>query len=388
MPDVGLLILSGGAVFLVASASTWWLTGLTRIVWWRLGLAGLISGFASVAAVALSTRTAGHGQGLWLAIVIMGVVGPAVAALIGLRRWADPRTRVDVASWIMLIGVGGMAIVSWWATIVEPRMLVVERETLRVGAGDGSLRVVVLADVQTSRVTGHEHRTLARVRALEPDLIVMPGDLYQRPRHTEAGEPAINPEAADQIRWLMSGYAATAPTVFTPGNKEARYDWQGLLRGTGVVVLESVEPRVLEVAGVRLVVAGVGYTLASEGEGFELAARMRAARATSGAAAGIVLAHTPDAALALPRGERSIDALICGHTHGGQVALPWYGPILNITRMPRDVAGGGMHEVRGNRVYVSRGVGWERAGAPPLRFFCPPEITVIELVGVGEAPGG
>jgi len=72
-----------------------------------------------------------------------------------------------------------------------------------------------------------------------------------------------------------------------------------------------------------------------------------------------------------------VDLLIAGHTHGGQVVVPGFGPPLTLTSVPREVAAGGLRELDGRRLYVSRGVGMERGWAPPLRLFCAPEVTLL-----------
>ena len=78
-------------------------------------------------------------------------------------------------------------------------------------------------------------------------------------------------------------------------------------------------------------------------------------------------AHTARAHLAL-----------AGHTHGGQVVLPFFGPPMTLSRLPRRYAGG-LHDYHGLPLHVSRGIGMERGSAPQIRFLCPPEICVIEL---------
>ena len=75
----------------------------------------------------------------------------------------------------------------------------------------------------------------------------------------------------------------------------------------------------------------------------------------------------------------SIDLIVTGHTHGGQVQIPGYGPLWNVTELPREVAGGGLHEVRGVPLYVSTGVGVQRADAPQVRFGVRPSVGVIDI---------
>lgn len=52
---------------------------------------------------------------------------------------------------------------------------------------------------------------------------------------------------------------------------------------------------------------------------------------------------------------------------------------MTLSDVPRPVAAGGLHSLLENRLYVSRGVGCERGQAPRIRFFCPPEISLLQL---------
>ena len=90
----------------------------------------------------------------------------------------------------------------------------------------------------------------------------------------------------------------------------------------------------------------------------------------------IVLGHRPDYAL----GRIDADLLLAGHTHGGQVRLPFVGPLLTLSRLPRSWAVGRSELPGGQTLYVSRGVGMERGGAPRIRFLCPPELVVIDIL--------
>jgi len=73
-----------------------------------------------------------------------------------------------------------------------------------------------------------------------------------------------------------------------------------------------------------------------------------------------------------------VDLVLAGHTHGGQVVLPFVGPLTTASRLPHLYAGG-LHDYGGTPLHVSRGVGMERSFAPPVRFLCPPEICVLDV---------
>jgi predicted MPP superfamily phosphohydrolase len=89
----------------------------------------------------------------------------------------------------------------------------------------------------------------------------------------------------------------------------------------------------------------------------------------------IVISHAPDFVDSLPS---PVELVLAGHTHGGQVVLPFFGPLRTGTRLPRRYAGD-LHDFAGTPLHVSRGVGMERDFAPQVRFFCPPEICVLDV---------
>lgn len=88
----------------------------------------------------------------------------------------------------------------------------------------------------------------------------------------------------------------------------------------------------------------------------------------------IVLAHSPDTADSEYR--RRVDLTISGHTHGGQVNIPLIGtPVLPTKN--KAYSSGLKRSLRGENVFISKGIGWAKI---PVRFNCPPEIAVLELV--------
>jgi predicted MPP superfamily phosphohydrolase len=88
----------------------------------------------------------------------------------------------------------------------------------------------------------------------------------------------------------------------------------------------------------------------------------------------ILLSHTPETyAEAAAAG---VDYVLCGHTHGGQICLPGGIPLITNASCPRRFCAGPWH-FNGMRGYTSRATG---SSCLPVRFFCPPEVTLHELV--------
>jgi predicted MPP superfamily phosphohydrolase len=226
-----------------------------------------------------------------------------------------------------------------------------------------------LADIQCVAVTDHEREAVARAMAANPDLILLPGDLVQ------VGTHRLDAILAD-FHALLGGLHAPLGVWFVQGNCETKEEARRLLADTPVRMLDNQQVE-LELGDRRVTLCGVDLMFSSP------KARAVLAGMEKDAGAGdvrIVVAHRPDVIEALPRDSR-VDLIVAGHTHGGQVVIPFFGPPITLSDVPRAIAAGGLHELDGKRIYVSRGIGWEHFQAPRMRFLCPPEVSVLTLGG-------
>ena len=69
-----------------------------------------------------------------------------------------------------------------------------------------------------------------------------------------------------------------------------------------------------------------------------------------------------------------IDLMLSGHTHGGQVRLPFFGAIFTGSLYGRKLQSG-LYRLYQTSLYISRGIGLEGMGAPRVRFLCKPEVV-------------
>ena len=87
----------------------------------------------------------------------------------------------------------------------------------------------------------------------------------------------------------------------------------------------------------------------------------------------ILLTHNPDAIDTAF--ETPLSLILSGHTHGGQVSLPFFGPPMLPVKNKRYASG--LIETEKGKLFISKGIGWS---IYPIRFNCYPEIAVLELI--------
>lgn len=289
---------------------------------------------------------------LFYGVVLLRMLVWGVTSLVK-RRPARMGWPSRVLFAIAALGLAIMAYGHW----IEPRR--VEVLTVQLAApelaGAQSLRIVQISDVHSPSNLCLQRRVPDLVAGLDPDLIVFTGD-------------AINDERAlPDVRALFSALAAIAPTYLVRGNRDQQLPPEALTGSTGAVEVTG-EPRELDVGGVRVVLVGASH----RGDWMRVRAQLRR---QSDDAYVIYLAHSPDVADDVSGW--GADLCLAGHTHGGQVALPFYGAVWTGSRHGKRFEHG-LYDVAGMPLYINRGIGFE-ALLPKLRIGARPEITLLHV---------
>jgi predicted MPP superfamily phosphohydrolase len=276
---------------------------------------------------------------------------------------------------IVLI-VGKLAGMTWWNVVllatllslaagvrgVWPHPRVVRRTVVIPGLPPAfdKYRVVHLSDVHCGPWTpaARVRRWVARINALDPDLVAVTGDLIT------TGSAYVVPvsEALGALRARDGVFACMGNhDYFTDGEAFARS-----LDRAGLAVLRN---RGLSIArdGSSIYVAGVDDTWTKRAD---LDAALVGRPADT---ATLLLAHDP---LMFPEAAaRGVELTLSGHTHGGQLAVPGFVRTLNLARLASTFTVGLYRDGR-STLYVSRGAG---TTGPPIRLGAPSEIAVITL---------
>jgi predicted MPP superfamily phosphohydrolase len=265
--------------------------------------------------------------------------------------------------------------VAAWATVIEPERLVVRSATIPLprwpGAWNG-LRIAAVSDVHA----GSPHvgyGKLARLTRLtneqKPDLIVLLGDYVCGRRVQEEGI-----ERPENVAASLSKLRAPLGVVAVLGNHEWWLDGERMRRA-----LEGAGIRVLDNEALRLERDGQPLWLVGIADALTRIPRVQYALAPIPQGDPIVLmTHNPD--LFDHEIPERVSLTLAGHTHGGQVWLPFLGaPVVPSAYGQRFVSG--LVVERGHSLFVTPGIG---TSLVPIRLGVPPEISLLTLVAVGS----
>ena len=294
--------------------------------------------------------------------------GPAKPPTMLLALCRAPFALLPFPWWILFEFIGtALVIYSFW---FEPHRLTLTRQTLRSPklGFKRPLRVLHLGDIHVERLTQRERDVLTLSQQLKPDVILFSGDFLnlsytQDVVAHEHARSVLTEWSAPKGVYVVSGSPAVDPPEIV----------QNLVGNMHNLRWLRDESATIEHEGKQIEIVGLNCTHRPFVDGPNLTRVLNGARREH---FRILLYHSPD--LAPEASEAGIDLQLSGHTHGGQVRIPFYGALYASSLY------GKRFEVGRKRVgdltlYVTRGIGLEGGGAPRVRFNCPPEIILWEL---------
>lgn len=360
------------SVVLAAGAGLLWsrVTG-EPILGWVVALGLVALALADWGLLALLPRLGvsfGAVQPPWLGLVVLRW-SLTICALPLTGRWPF-QTLVILA----LVQIAG-SVVAAYGMLVEPFRLQVsevEISSVKFANPGRPLRLVHLSDLHVERLTRRERALPDLVADLEPDLILITGDFLSTSFNTD-------PVTLTDLRGLLAQLRAPAGVYAVWGTAEV--DLPDLLRplldDLGIVILEEQVAEV-KIHDQRLWLVGLTSTHDPVVDGIKLRALLEVVPPEGFT---LLLYHMPD--LMPQAAEAGVDLYLAGHTHGGQWRVPGFGAILTSSRFWKRYEAG--HYRQGStHLYVSRGIGLEGFGTPRARLFCPPEVVLLTLSGLGR----
>jgi predicted MPP superfamily phosphohydrolase len=268
-----------------------------------------------------------------------------------------------------VFAAGGLAL---YAGEIERHWIDVQHVDIRLGNLPEAFRGFRIAHMADFHYGEYSEPTfirsvVRRVNALRPDLIALTGDFISAGPMVRRISVDFAYHCADLLGKLE------CPRKFASmGNHDVLVSRIGVtdaLESRGIPVLHN-HAIPIEKDGARLWLAGVADTIV--GTDADLSAAIPLGR-QAGSEPLILMAHEPDYADEVVGS--GVDLMLSGHTHGGQVRIPFM-PLMNLPPMGKKYVEGHF-SLSGLQLYVTRGIG---TVGVPFRFRCPPEITLITLV--------
>ena len=263
----------------------------------------------------------------------------------------------------LLVLAGGLVGFMYWQAARSPE---VRRATLPLlPAGAEQVTIAHLSDIHVAgpdmspqRLT----RIVDQVNALRPDLVLMSGDFVSDKR------AATRIYSAAQAVQPLARLRAPLGVFAVPGNHDY---WRGITAFERAFAAADIRLLRNEAAlAGPVVLAGVDDAHTGRSD---VAQTFRGLLANGGPV--VVLTHSPDAIPELPA---AADLVFAGHTHCGQIAPPFIGPLATFTRTGERYACG--HVVEGERhSFISAGLG---TSLLPLRLGAVPDIWLVTLAPV------
>ena len=299
--------------------------------------------------------------------LFFGLIAAALPAC-WLKRRQSKRTRGTAA---LFIAVNlAFSAIQVDAYIVEPLMVETTHITLASADLDPDappVRIVHLTDTHIERLSYRERTVIDKVNALQPDIVVFTGDYINT---TYFGDATAHEHFREFVAQIEAPYGIYA----TRGTVEPSPDTMAhLIEGTEIVWLEQ-EAVTVNVRGQKVMLVGVNCDH-NDGDAVRLDQAMAGIPRD---AFTLLLFHSPD--LIHEAAAHGVDLYLGGHTHGGQLRLPFYGAIVTMSKYGKQYEAG-LFQEGGTTMYISRGIGFEGYSMPRARFLCPPEIVSIELKG-------
>ncbi len=273
-----------------------------------------------------------------------------------------------------IIGIGSV-LSSFLYSRFEANWLEITRKKIQISSiqSKNSIKLLHLSDLHFSNTVSLEDIDFALHSgySLSPDLCVMTGDFITSQK---------SGNELKKMSLTLSKYARKVPTFASLGNHDGG-DWsasrggpknsleiENMLRQSGIRLLHNQRESIY-LKGNPISIAGVGDLWSNTCLPQKCLSKITK---ESGNTASIVLCHNPDSKELLAN--YKWDLMLCGHTHGGQLKIPFvnwtpFAPVKDHTMVE------GLHNWKGRQIHITRGVGnlWG------LRFNCRPEISLLDI---------
>lgn len=250
-----------------------------------------------------------------------------------------------------------------YVRFLVPQIIVIKNETFKFSSRNRkpvNVKIVLISDQHLGVFKNHDflNKTVRKINQLNPDLVLIAGDLIYNPTPNQLNTlyaEIINVKAP--IYAVAGNHDSAKPGYFT--SDEVR-------KAVGFFKVNFIDNKkvLLKFNKKYLNIFGISDYDEDKMDFSEI-------RKITKKGNNIILAHNSDVSRFLPN--YNADLLVTGHTHGGQIRIPWiYKKLIPLAYKFNK----GWYKYNGLSIYVTSGIGEVLL---PMRFFVPPEIVVLNI---------
>jgi uncharacterized protein len=257
----------------------------------------------------------------------------------------------------------------FYAREIEPRMLDITRHKIKnnnIPIGFNGTKIIQFSDTHLGFQYGVEQldKLISKINSMEPDIIFFTGDLLDDPRHY--GNPTTIIDMLSKLEAPLGKFAVYGNHDHGGYGSDL---YKKIIEDSGFRLLINSSELISLLDGSNIAIAGIDDAMLGKPDISASVEKIPQNTYT------ILLSHAPDKADEAAK--YSIDLQLSGHSHGGQIQIPFYGPWVTPPFAEKYVEG--FYKIGSKEkftLYVNRGLGTTRL---PFRFLSQPELAHFTL---------
>ncbi|WP_096154830.1 MULTISPECIES: metallophosphoesterase [Bacillus] len=268
---------------------------------------------------------------------------------------------------LSLTGIITTGLGYYYARYLEPKMITTNHYSIKnkhIPTSFDGLKIVQFSDTHVGHTfeINDLKNVVEKINKEKPDVVFFTGDLMDDPLEFEKAEKLIP---------ILKAIDAPFGKFSIFGNHDhggyGTETYVEVMNEAGFTLLKNENTTIEMIDNSKIFIAGVDDLMLGRPDFKQSLKNIPEGAYT------ILLVHEPDVAYEISE-EFSVNLQLSGHSHAGQVQIPFFGPIITPPLGSKYVEG--FYELNDLTLYVNRGLGTTRE---PYRFFAPPELTVFTL---------
>jgi predicted MPP superfamily phosphohydrolase len=271
---------------------------------------------------------------------------------------------------IIIESIGTILVI--YSFMVEPQLIKLETYKIPIDQAmhmSEDIHLIHLSDLHMEFFTKREKRALRMINDLSADLILYTGDFINTSYQKDSRSYSDINNFFNKLNARYGIFAVSgSPSV------DCKTSLQGILANANFELIND-QWKVIEINQIKLGLIGLSCSHQPQKDFTRLNGLVHNPQSETDF--NILLYHSPDISPLLK--DSPIDLQLAGHTHGGQVQIPIFGPIYTSSLYGLKFSSGAYLVNGTSKLIISRGLGLEGKAAPRVRFLSPPEIGLITL---------